>query len=192
MSPTSGKDAAPSNDSSSLPTPDDSQYTPDRPDILCHPRQLSAGNEESVTLQTLEDGLRSIGDAARGFQKYEDSKSVRLLNETGTPDHARNHGPYSERGVTGIAASELETHVATTQSSVPPTKTVYESDAMKAVREGVNTVIDSLPGLVKALDEVAKLHPFIGSEHFIQPSLFAKSHDEHRSCRQRVSRCRRT
>ncbi|TFK89010.1 hypothetical protein K466DRAFT_598154 [Polyporus arcularius HHB13444] len=144
MSPTSGKDAAPSNDSSSLTTPDDSQYPPDRPDILCHPRQLSAGNEESVTLRTLEDGFRSIGDANRGFQKYEDSKSVRLLNET------------------GIAASELETHVATTQSSVPPTKTVYESDAMKAVREGVNTVIDSLPGLVKALDEVAKLHPFIG------------------------------
>ena len=40
---------------------------------------------------------------------------------------------------------------------------MYDSDAMKTVREGVNMLVDSLPGLVKALDEVAKLHPFIGS-----------------------------
>ncbi|PIL33865.1 hypothetical protein GSI_03571 [Ganoderma sinense ZZ0214-1] len=33
---------------------------------------------------------------------------------------------------------------------------------MKTVREGVNMLVESLPGLVKALDEVAKLHPFIG------------------------------
>ncbi|KAM5543353.1 hypothetical protein V8D89_003227 [Ganoderma adspersum] len=32
----------------------------------------------------------------------------------------------------------------------------------KALRESVNTLIDSLPGLLKALDEVAQLHPFTG------------------------------
>ena len=44
-----------------------------------------------------------------------------------------------------------------------PLKSAYESEAMKTIRDGVNALVDSLPGLIKALDEVAKLHPFIGS-----------------------------
>ena len=56
-----------------------------------------------------------------------------------------------------------QTDVTTAQSYATSLKPVYESDAMKTVREGVNLLVDSLPGLVKALDEVAKLHPFIGS-----------------------------
>ena len=56
-----------------------------------------------------------------------------------------------------------QTDVAAAQGYASTAKTVYESDAMKTVREGVNLLVDSLPGLVKALDEVAKLHPFIGS-----------------------------
>ena len=59
--------------------------------------------------------------------------------------------------------SSIQTNVTTAQGYQSPLKTVYESDAMKVVREGVNSLVDSLPGLVKALDEVAKLHPFIGS-----------------------------
>ncbi len=35
---------------------------------------------------------------------------------------------------------------------------------MKVVRDGVKSFADSLPGLLKALDEVAKLHPFISSK----------------------------
>lgn len=57
----------------------------------------------------------------------------------------------------------LQTDVATAQGYSSPIKVAYESDTMKFVRDGVNALIDSLPGLVKALDEVAKLHPFIGS-----------------------------
>ena len=33
-------------------------------------------------------------------------------------------------------------------------------DGMKAVEDGVHALIDSLPGLLGALEEIAKLHPF--------------------------------
>ncbi|KAM5533055.1 hypothetical protein V8D89_013270 [Ganoderma adspersum] len=36
------------------------------------------------------------------------------------------------------------------------------SPTSKALRESVNTLVDSLPGLLEALDEVAQLHPFTG------------------------------
>ena len=38
-----------------------------------------------------------------------------------------------------------------------------ESDTQKSIVKGVSILVDSLPGLVRALDKVAKLHPFIGS-----------------------------
>ena len=63
--------------------------------------------------------------------------------------------------------SRIETDVTTTQNAMSPLKSAYESDAMKAVRNGVQTLVDSLPGLLKALDEVAKLHPFIGSASLV-------------------------
>ncbi len=63
----------------------------------------------------------------------------------------------------GAAIVISQTDVATAQGYASTLKPMYESDAMKTVREGVNLLVDSLPGLVKALDEVAKLHPFIGS-----------------------------
>ncbi len=68
----------------------------------------------------------------------------------------------------GDALNVIQTDATTAQSYSSSVKTAYESDAMQLVREGVNTLIDSLPGLVKALDEVAKLHPFIGSESIVQ------------------------
>ena len=73
----------------------------------------------------------------------------------------------------GDLLDSIQTDVTSAQSYSSPMKTVYESDAMKVVREGVNTLIDSLPGLVKALDEVAKLHPFIGSKWPPQRFMFA-------------------
>ncbi|KAI0708178.1 hypothetical protein C8T65DRAFT_211601 [Cerioporus squamosus] len=109
------------------------------------PQPLLEGDSEDLTAaKKLDDAFNSIGDANQGFQKYEDSKSLKILNKSGT------------------ALSVIQTDVATAQGYSTPMKTVFESDAMKVVREGVNTLIDSLPGLLKALDEVAKLHPFIG------------------------------
>lgn len=63
----------------------------------------------------------------------------------------------------GDILGAIKTDVTTAQSFSSPLKPVYESEAMKVVRTGVNALVNSLPGLVKALDEVAKLHPFIGS-----------------------------
>ena len=60
--------------------------------------------------------------------------------------------------------------MATAQSYEAPLKSAYDSDGMKVVRDGINALVDSLPGLVKALDEVAKLHPFIGSKFDLSPS----------------------
>ena len=59
--------------------------------------------------------------------------------------------------------SAINTNVTNAQSMSSPLKSAYESEAMKTIRSGVNALVDSLPGLIKALDEVAKLHPFIGS-----------------------------
>ena len=65
----------------------------------------------------------------------------------------------------GNALNTVQTNITDAQSYVTSVKTIYESDAMKVVREGVKSFADSLPGLLKALDEVAKLHPFIGSTY---------------------------
>ena len=61
--------------------------------------------------------------------------------------------------------SAITTDVGDAQSALSPLKSAYESEAMKTIRDGVNTLVNSLPGLIKALDEVAKLHPFIGSTY---------------------------
>ena len=36
-----------------------------------------------------------------------------------------------------------------------------KSDDLKAIREGFNMFVDSLPGLLKILDDIANVHPFI-------------------------------
>ena len=33
------------------------------------------------------------------------------------------------------------------------------------IQKGVNTFMEAVPSLVRALDEVAKIHPFIGGKH---------------------------
>ena len=88
--------------------------------------------------------------------------------------------------MTGTAISTAQTDVATAQSYASTAKTVYDSDAMKTVREGVNMLVESLPGLVKALDEVAKLHPFIASPCLL---VFASSDGRTYSCAFRIGDC---
>jgi hypothetical protein len=40
----------------------------------------------------------------------------------------------------------------------------------EAILKGVNTFMEAVPPLLKSLDEVAKVHPFIsGADHFLQP-----------------------
>ena len=90
----------------------------------------------------------------------------------------------------GNLLNSIQTNVGTAQSYQSPLKTAYESEAMKIVRDGVNSLVDSLPGLIKALDEVAKLHPFIGSKYSGSPLILSILSILH-SCRQRIPCCRR-
>ena len=45
-----------------------------------------------------------------------------------------------------------------------------DSTGVGLLFDGVNSLVDSLPALVKALDEVSKIHPYVGSAY--RPSAF--------------------
>ena len=60
----------------------------------------------------------------------------------------------------------IQTNVTAAQGLMSPLKSAVESEGMKIVREGFNAFADSLPGVLKALHEVAQIHPFIGGESF--------------------------
>lgn len=51
-------------------------------------------------------------------------------------------------------------------------KPVYESDPLQSLRTGINSLAESLPGLIKALDGVAKIHPFIAGTLPSCPPLY--------------------
>lgn len=86
---------------------------------------------------------------------------------TGSGAPARSAGEALEMG--------LDDAITAAQSYGPTVKLVYESDVMKTIREDVNMLADSLPGLVKALEEVAKLHPFISGAHSSYLSLYNRT-----------------
>ncbi|OJT10257.1 hypothetical protein TRAPUB_13211 [Trametes pubescens] len=96
------------------------------------------------TAKRLDGAYKVIDDAQNGYAKYQGSTAVKLVNRSGD------------------MLGAIKTDIASAQSFSSPLKPVYESDALKVVRTSVNALVNSLPGLVKALDEVAKLHPFIG------------------------------
>ncbi|KAI0644519.1 hypothetical protein C8Q79DRAFT_1011558 [Trametes meyenii] len=50
---------------------------------------------------------------------------------------------------------------ATGKNVVSAVQPIYESDAAKTVRESVTAFVEGLPGVLKALDDVANIHPFI-------------------------------
>lgn len=46
-----------------------------------------------------------------------------------------------------------------------PAKTLLDTpQVVDAIQKGVNTFMEAVPSLMKALDEVAKVHPFISGE----------------------------
>ncbi|TBU55048.1 hypothetical protein BD310DRAFT_934540 [Dichomitus squalens] len=126
---------------SRIPKPD--EPPPALPPIH-FPKPLNGNTEDLDMAKQLDGAFQAIGDAGEDVQDYKGSRSLKVLN------------------ITSTAVNSIQTNVASAQSYSSPMKTVYESDAMKTIREGVNTLVDSLPGIVKALDEVAKIHPFIG------------------------------
>ncbi|KAI1783149.1 hypothetical protein LXA43DRAFT_904186 [Ganoderma leucocontextum] len=126
------------------PTPEPEKPVSSSPPVIALPEADNGKSEDLDMAKQLDGAFQAIGDADQGVHNYKDSKSLKVLNAT------------------GAAVTITQTDVTAAQSYASTMKPVYESDAMKVVREGVNMLVDSLPGLVKALDEVAKLHPFIG------------------------------
>ena len=56
----------------------------------------------------------------------------------------------------------MQTGVDHLKALSSPVKAAYQGDAMKMVRHGINALVDTLPGLLKALDEVTVVYPFVG------------------------------
>ncbi|KAI0766852.1 hypothetical protein BD413DRAFT_141493 [Trametes elegans] len=119
-----------------------SNTVPSIPPVLSFPTPEDTDNVD--TAKRLGDAFKSVGDAQNGFQAYQGSKSAKVVNKSGD------------------MLGTIQTDVSAAQSYSSPLKSAYESDSMKALREGVNALVSNLPGLIKTLDEVAKLHPFIG------------------------------
>ncbi|OSD01341.1 hypothetical protein PYCCODRAFT_541681 [Trametes coccinea BRFM310] len=130
-----------------LDGPCDGDDAPSIPPVISLSGGSSGYNEEDHDIATHLDGaFTAITGAQSGFQSYTGSRSLGILNKSGD------------------MLGTIKTDVTNVQSSslASPLKSAYESDAMKTIRNGVNALADNLPGLIKALDEVAKLHPFIG------------------------------
>ncbi|KAI0360921.1 hypothetical protein OH77DRAFT_1418971 [Trametes cingulata] len=121
----------------------------------------TASGEGAQTAETLpdsgaqdEDGVGDVSEriiqasdavrnAERGARAAEGVRAIRVVNKAGD------------------VVREVNEQFETAQSVGTSLRPVYESDALKKVREGINSLAESIPGLLKALDEVAKIHPFI-------------------------------
>ncbi|KAI0331154.1 hypothetical protein GY45DRAFT_1276344 [Cubamyces sp. BRFM 1775] len=106
---------------------------------------FSAGSDKDLDgAKKLDSAFRAVANAQNGFHAYKGTSALGIVNKSGD------------------MLTAIKTDVANVQSMTSPLKSAYESEAMKTIRSGVNALVDSLPGLITALDEVAKLHPFIG------------------------------
>ncbi|KAI0666566.1 hypothetical protein C8Q78DRAFT_1107669 [Trametes maxima] len=112
------------------------------PLVIAFPEAVN--DEDLDVVKRLDGTFRAIDGAQNGFHNYQGSKPAKLVNKSGD------------------FINTIQTDIATSRDYASPLKSAYESEAFKVVRDGVNSLVDSLPGLIKALDEVAKLHPFIG------------------------------
>ncbi|KAI0644525.1 hypothetical protein C8Q79DRAFT_777894 [Trametes meyenii] len=121
---------------------EDDRDEPGTSPVIAFPEAVNAEDLDSV--KRLDSAFRMVDSAQNGFRKYQGSKQAKLVNKSGD------------------LINTIQTDLATSRSYASPLKSAYESEAFKVVRDGVNSLVDSLPGLIKALDEVAKLHPFIG------------------------------
>lgn len=49
------------------------------------------------------------------------------------------------------------------QSYASPLQTALNIDAAKAIQQTITAIVDGIPSLLKMLDDVAQIHPFIKS-----------------------------
>lgn len=152
---------------SNAPTSKTEEEVGSLPAAIALPEPENGKNEDLDMATQLDGAFKAIGNADQDLQKYKDSKSLKVVNAAGKPSLSPGERRNSRCSATGTAINTAQTDATTAQGYASTAKTVYDSDAMKTVREGVNMLVESLPGLVKALDEVAKLHPFIASKFFL-------------------------
>ncbi|RPD59328.1 hypothetical protein L226DRAFT_314748 [Lentinus tigrinus ALCF2SS1-7] len=89
------------------------------------------------------DTAALIDSADADFQNYRDKGGVKVLNKAGD------------------TLNVIQTHVAQVQSYASPLQTVMDSDPGKAIRQTITAIVDNIPPLLKVLDDVAQVHPFI-------------------------------
>ena len=65
----------------------------------------------------------------------------------------------------GAALSVIQTDVSKVQSIVSPLQVVMDTEPGKAIRQTISAIVEGIPGLLKVLDDVAQIHPFIKSSH---------------------------
>ncbi|RDX51421.1 hypothetical protein OH76DRAFT_1481353 [Lentinus brumalis] len=84
-----------------------------------------------------------IDSADADFKKYQGKRSVKILNKTGD------------------TLNVIQTNVTQVQSYASPLQTAMDSDPAKAIRQTITALVDGIPALLKVLDDVAQIHPFI-------------------------------
>ncbi|KAI0644515.1 hypothetical protein C8Q79DRAFT_777424 [Trametes meyenii] len=104
---------------------------------------LPGTSENGRSPDGLTDAFLAIEDARTNIEAARGTKTTQLLDRAGT------------------AYATVQSAAASVQDTVSVVQPVFDSDPMKAIREGVTALVEGLPGVLKALDEVANIHPFI-------------------------------
>ncbi|KAM5543336.1 hypothetical protein V8D89_003210 [Ganoderma adspersum] len=144
QSPDADADAAATSTSAATPESEASASTlssttatpPD--DVETHVKDEDLGATDEIA-----GAFQAVRGAEPAVEKYDGSKRRKVLDKTGE-----------------VSASALE-KVESAKSVIELVKPAYDSDAMQPVKDGINKLVDSLPGLLKALNDVAQIHPFI-------------------------------
>ncbi|PIL33838.1 hypothetical protein GSI_03544 [Ganoderma sinense ZZ0214-1] len=131
--------------SSATPEPEPVQ----KPDVslssITVPPEATHGKEEEdhEASDMISGAFQAVAAAKPAFEHYDSSKWRKRLDRAGE------------------AIDTAQEKVETAKSVEELVKPAYDSDVMQPVKDGINKLVDSLPGLLKALNEVAQIHPFI-------------------------------
>ncbi|TBU21891.1 hypothetical protein BD311DRAFT_869699 [Dichomitus squalens] len=94
-----------------------------------------------------EDGFAEttelLNTSETSFQQYAGHRSVHMLNTVGD------------------TLSVLQTDVSTVQSLASPLQLAMSTEPGKEIRQMISDIVDGIPALLKVLDDVAQIHPFI-------------------------------
>ncbi|KAI9068321.1 hypothetical protein FKP32DRAFT_1754486 [Trametes sanguinea] len=94
--------------------------------------------------QSMDNTPNTLGDAEKSFEAYASSKTSKAMNRSGD------------------LLDTVQSEAPTAMSIVSSLQSVYQSDGMRPVRDGLTAFVDTMPELLKGLDTVAHLHPFVG------------------------------